>query len=69
LRRCGGRKEDDIVRVRRARRTHRAAIDTRGLDAGKKATVKAGITLKDCAVAGVMIEIHTGNVIARSVSV
>jgi hypothetical protein len=55
--------------VRRARRTHRAAIDTRGLDAGEEPTVKAGIALKDCAVAGVMIEIHTGNVIARSVSV
>jgi hypothetical protein len=55
--------------MRRARRTHRTAIDARGLDAGEKAAVKAGITLNDRAVAGVMIEIHACNVIARSVSV
>jgi hypothetical protein len=64
----GGRsgKEHHIARKRRPRRTHRAAIDAGRLDAGEEAAVKAGVAVNECAVAGVVIEVHDANVIARS---
>ena len=47
-----------IRRSRRAGRTDRAAVDAGGLDAGEEPAIKAGVTLADSAIAGVMIEIH-----------
>ena len=41
-----------------AGRTDRAAVDAGGLDAGEEPAIKAGVTLADSAIAGVMIEIH-----------
>ena len=51
-----GRKENDILRQRRARRTDRAAIDAGGRDAGEEASIEAGIALSDGAVAGFVIK-------------
>src|SRR5262249_25904603 len=68
---CGrrGREEDDVVRKRRPRWTHWAAIDARGLDACEEPAVETGIAVNERAVAGVVIEIHAGNVVAPSAPV
>jgi len=56
LRRGGGWIEDDVFRARRACGTDRTAIDPGRFDAREEAA--AGVADGDCAVAGVVVEVH-----------
>jgi hypothetical protein len=59
------RKENDVPRMRRARRTNRAAVDTGGFHSREETAVEARIAQAEGAVTSIMIEVHAGTVVAR----
>ncbi|KAG1195320.1 hypothetical protein G6F35_013225 [Rhizopus arrhizus] len=66
LLRGGSRREErDVLRQRRTRRAHRAAIDARRLDGREEAAVVTGIAHLDGAIAGVVVQVHQPKLLPR----